>query len=329
MSLKDIFQQHPERRYIMFGGKGGLGKTTFSAATAYWLASQGKKVLVFSVDPQASLSDIFQQDIFGKGPVKIMDNLWAQEIDADQHIRQYQQEIRQKILDMYGFEQIPDEVEQYIQAASAEPAMEESAIFDAVVDIVVEGSYDYYIYDLVPLGHALYYLSMAKVYDEWINKITKLREEMREYEEMVSRLKREKETEEDQILKELQFIRTRINASSRILTDSEQTAFFFVVIPEEMILIDTQKAAELFAKFDVPISGYVVNRVVPRELLSQDIPSYLRNRIEMQDKYLVQIDQTFGQQVAAHVPELERDVTGLDMIKKLSGIMYGDGSQGG
>jgi arsenite/tail-anchored protein-transporting ATPase len=329
MSLKDIFQQHPERRYIMFGGKGGLGKTTFSAATAYWLASQGKKVLVFSVDPQASLSDIFQKDIFGKGPVKVMENLWAQEIDADQHIRQYQQEIRQKILDMYGFEQIPDEIEQYIQAASAEPAMEESAIFDAVVDIVVEGSYDYYIYDLVPLGHALYYLSMAKVYDEWINKITKLREEMREYEEMVSRLKREKETEEDQILKELQFIRTRINASSRILTDREQTAFFFVVIPEEMILIDTQKAAGLFAKFDVPISGYVVNRVIPHELLGQNIPPYLRNRIEMQDKYLIQIDQTFGQQVVAHVPELERDVTGLDMIRQLSEIMYGDGNRGG
>ncbi len=176
--------------YIMFGGKGGLGKTTFSAATAYWLACQGKKVLVFSVDPQASLSDIFQKDIFGKGAVKIADNLWAQEVNADSHIKAYQDEIRHKILDMYGFDQVPDEIEQYIQAASAEPAMEESAIFDAVVDIVVEGSYDYYIYDLVPLGHALYYLSMAKVYDEWINKITKLREEMREYEEMVSRLKR-------------------------------------------------------------------------------------------------------------------------------------------
>ena len=74
MSLKQIFEEHPERRYIMFGGKGGLGKTTFSAATAYWLAQQGKKVLVFSVDPQASLSDIFQKDIFGKGPVKIMEN---------------------------------------------------------------------------------------------------------------------------------------------------------------------------------------------------------------------------------------------------------------
>jgi arsenite-transporting ATPase len=323
MSLKKIFDEHPERRYIMFGGKGGLGKTTFSAATAYWLAKQGKKVLVFSVDPQASLSDIFQKDIFGKGAVKIMDNLWAQEIDADKHIHAYQEEIRKKILDMYGLETVPEEIEQYIQAASAEPAMEESAIFDAVVDIVVGGEYDYYIYDLVPLGHALYYLSMAKVYDEWINKITKLREEMREYEEMVSRLKRQKETEEDQILKELLYIRGRINASSRILTDKEKTAFFFVVIPEEMILIDTRKAAELFARFDVPISGYVVNRVVPRELLTQNIPAYLKNRIEMQDKYLAQIDDSLGSLVASRVPELERDVTGLDMIKQLSEIMYG------
>ncbi len=323
MSLTETFLNNPNRRYIMFGGKGGLGKTTFSAATAYWLASRGKKVLVFSVDPQASLSDIFQRDIFGKGPVQIKENLWAQEIDADSHIREYQGEIRQKILDMYGFDAVPDEIEQYIQAASAEPAMEESAIFDAVVDIVVKGDYDYYIYDLVPLGHALYYLSMAKVYDEWINRITKLREEMREYEEMVSRLKQEKKTEEDQILTELTYIKNRINASSRILTDREKTAFFFVVVPEEMILADTQKAATLFAAFDVPIAGYVVNRVVPQELLGQDIPPYLRNRIEMQKRYLKQIETELGSQVRAHVPELERDVTGLEMIEKLADIMYG------
>jgi arsenite-transporting ATPase len=164
---------------------------------------------------------------------------------------------------------------------------------------------------------------MAKVYDEWINKITKLREEMREYEEMVSRLKREKETEQDQILKELQYIKGRINASSSILTDKAKTAFFFVVVPEEMIIADTQKAATLFAQFDVPISGYVVNRVIPHELLQQSIPDYLRNRIEMQDKYLDQIKSTLGAQVLAHVPELERDVTGLPMIEKLAGIMYG------
>ncbi len=323
MSLKDAFLNNPNRRYIMFGGKGGLGKTTFSAATAFWLAQQGKRVLVFSVDPQASLTDIFQKDIFGKGAVPIMENLWAQEIDADSHIKEYQNEIRKKILDMYGFDAVPQEIEDYIQAASAEPAMEESAIFDAVVDIVVAGDYDYYIYDLVPLGHALYYLSMAKVYDEWINKITKLREEMREYETMVSRIKRQKETDEDKILTELLYIKNRINASSSILTDKDKTAFYFVVVPEEMIILDTHKAAALFAKFDVPIAGYVVNRVLPTELLTQNVPAYLKNRLIMQTKYLDKIGETFGQQVLAHVPELERDVTGLAMIEKLAKIMYG------
>jgi arsenite/tail-anchored protein-transporting ATPase len=322
--LSKVFAANPDRRYIMFGGKGGLGKTTFSAATGYWLAQQGHRVLVFSVDPQASLSDIFQQDIFGKGPVKIMDNLWAQEIDADSHIKAYQQEIRQKILDMYGFTEVPEEIDNYIQAASAEPAMEESAIFDAVVDIVVAGDYDYYIYDLVPLGHALYYLSMAKVYDEWINKITKLREEMREYEEMVSRIKREQVTEQDQILNELTYIRERINASSRILTDKAKSAFFFVLVPEELIILDTQKAAELFAKFDVPLSGYVVNRMLPEGLAAQSIPEYLRNRITMQQKYLADIKDKFDGQVLGYVPEMERDVTGLPMIEKLAHIMYGD-----
>jgi arsenite-transporting ATPase len=327
-SLATFFDSHPERRYIMFGGKGGLGKTTFSAATAYWLARQGKKVLVFSVDPQASLSDIFQKDIFGQGAVKITDNLWAQEIDADRHIKEYQDEIRQKILDMYGFDKVPEEIEDYIQAASAEPAMEESAIFDSVVDIVVESDYDYYIYDLVPLGHALYYLSMAKVYDEWISKITRLREEMREYEEVAARMKREKEVEEDQILNELQYIRGRINSASQILTDRQKTAFFFVLVPEEMILLDTRKAAGMFAKFDVPIAGYVVNRVLPEDLEgAEGLPVYLKNRIEMQHKYLDQIKTTFGKDVLGYIEELERDITGLEMIERVAEMMYGGGDK--
>jgi len=280
-------------------------------------------VLVFSVDPQASLSDIFKRDIFGKGPVEIMPNLFAQEIDADQRIKEYQDEIRKKIRDMYGMTEIPDEIESYIQSASAEPAMEESAIFDAVVDIVVSGEYDYYIYDLVPLGHALYYLSMASVYDQWIDKITALRTEMEEYSQVASVMKRQKETEEDQILRELQEIKYRINKSSSILTDRHKTAFFFVVTPEEMIIVDTQKAAGLFAKFDVPLSGYIVNRVIPRELFSQDIPDYLRNRLEMQKGYLDKIDQVFGGEVLTRVPEFERDITGLPMIEKVANALFG------
>ena len=324
MSLARIFRENPERRYIEFGGKGGLGKTTFSADTAYWLAQQGHRVLVFSVDPQASLSDIFQRDIFGKGAVEIKTNLYAQEIDADQHIKDYQNEIRQKILDMYGFEEVPEEIENYIRAAAAEPAMEESAIFDAVVDIVVGGEYDYYIYDLVPLGHALYYLSMASVYDQWIDKITSLREEMAEYEKVAAVMKRDEGSQEDQILRELQDIKYRINTSSSILTDREKTAFFFVIIPEEMAILDTQKAAGLFAKYNVPISGYIVNRVIPPALAQQKIPDYLRHRLEMQSGYLTKIDATFGAEVLARIPEFERDITGLGMIERMATAMFED-----
>lgn len=323
MSLKGVFEKFPDRRYIEFGGKGGLGKTTFSAATAYWLAKQGHKVLVFSVDPQASLSDIFQRDIFGKGAVEITKGLFAQEIDADRHIKQYQEQIRQKIRDMYGMDAMPEEIEGYIQAAAAEPAMEESAIFDAVVDIVVGAQYDYYIYDLVPLGHALYYLSMASIYDEWIGKVTALRQQMQEYSQVAAVLDRSKKSEEDEILSELQYIKGRINTSSGILTDREKTAFFFVVTPEEMIILDTQKAATLFAKYQVPISGYIVNRVIPSELAKQDIPEYLRRRIEMQNGYLTQIDRTFGADVLTRVPEFERDITGLEMIGRVADSLFG------
>jgi arsenite/tail-anchored protein-transporting ATPase len=326
ISLTTIFEEHANRRYIMFGGKGGLGKTTFSAATGYWLAKQGHRVLVFSVDPQASLSDIFKRDIFGKGPVEIMPNLFAQEIDADQRIKAYQNEIRQKILDMYGFSEVPEEIENYIQAAAAEPAMEESAIFDEVVDIVVGQKYDYYIYDMVPLGHALYYLSMASVYDEWIDKITNLRQEMAEYEAVSAVMNRKKETQEDLILKELQYIKQRINTSSGILTDRDKTAFFFVLIPEEMIILDTAKAAQLFAKYNVPLSGYIVNRVIPTELANQNIPDYLRNRLAMQKNYIDEIHQVFGGEVLAQVPEFERDITGLPMIERVATAMFGEGS---
>jgi arsenite/tail-anchored protein-transporting ATPase len=325
MSLRDIIEKFPERRYIMFGGKGGLGKTTFSATTGYWLAKQGFKVLVFSVDPQASLSDIFKRDIFGKGEVEIMPNLYAQEIDADRRIKDYQEEIRQKIRDMYGLAEVPEEIEDYIQSSAAEPAMEESAIFDAVVDIVIGGKFDYYIYDLVPLGHALYYLSMSSVYDEWIDKITGLRTEMAEYDKVAAVMQRNKETEEDMILKELQYIKHRINTSSGILTDKQKTAFFFVLIPEEMIILDTQKAATLFAKFNVPLSGYIVNRVIPKELGDQAIPDYLRNRLAMQKVYLDKIDEVFGKDVIGYVPEFERDITGLPMIEKVAEAMFGGG----
>jgi arsenite-transporting ATPase len=125
------------------------------------------------------------------------------------------------------------------------------------------------------------------------------------------------------ILKELLDIKYRINTSSSILTDKKKTAFFFVIIPEEMALIDTLKATELFARYQVPLSGYVVNRVIPPELGQQKIPEYLRNRLEMQEGHLKRIHEFFGEEVLAQIPEFERDVTGLPMIEKMAEAMFG------
>jgi arsenite-transporting ATPase len=251
-----------------------------------------------------------------------MPNLFAREVDADRRIKDYQEEIRQKILAMYGMKKIPEEIESYIKASSAEPAMEESAIFDAVVDIVVKGDFDYYIYDLVPLGHALYYLSMAAVYDAWLEKITDLREQMREYDKAIATMKREKTTQEDEIYNELLYIKNRIGTSSKIMTDTEKTAFFFVLTPEEMTIVDTEKAAQLFAKYDVPLAGYLVNRVINRDLLNENIPAYLRNRIDMQAKALEMIDQKLGSAVLSRVPEFDSEIKGLNTIRALAEVMF-------
>jgi arsenite-transporting ATPase len=146
---------------------------------------------------------------------------------------------------------------------------------------------------------------------------------MREYDQVAATIRRDKELDEDAILNELLYIKERINKSSGILTDKKRTAFFFVVTAEQMVITDTVKAGELFAKFDVPLSGYIVNRVLPEALKTQNIPEYLKNRLTMQEHYLKVIDATFKDQILAQVPEMERDVTGLPMIEKVATNMFG------
>ena len=126
---------------------------------------------------------------------------------------------------------------------------------------------------------------------------------------------------EDEIYNELMYIKERIGASSKIMTDTKKTAFFFVLTPEEMTIVDTEKAAGLFAGYDVPLAGYVVNRVIDRKLLDENIPTYLRNRIEMQANALKLIDEKFGSTVLSSVPEFDSEIKGLDTIKALAEVM--------
>jgi len=322
--IGDYLTSNPKVKYILFGGKGGLGKTTLSAGTAFYLAEKGKKVVVFSTDPQASLTDIFERTIFGKGEVVIAPNLFALEIDADKRIAEYQEEIRNKIKEIYGLTDLPEEVEDYIRAAAAEPAMAESATFDAMVELMTRGKYDYYIFDMMPHGHAIRFLGMAEILDTWVDKIVETRKKASEYGDVASVLSGKGGlAQEDQILKELEFIRSRLDFVSTMMRDKEHTAFFYVLIPELMAILDTRKALEMFSAFNIPLSGILVNQVYPAELLEQkNVPTYLKNRILMQQKYLKTIGKDFGPLIRGCIPMFEREPKGLEMISKVSEALF-------
>lgn len=325
-SLADQFRTGAEIKYILYGGKGGLGKTTLSAATAYWLAKEGRRVCIFSTDPQASLSDIFEKRLFGAGEVELMPNLFALEIDADKRIAAYQDEIRQKILDMYRMEKLPDEVEDYIRSAAAEPAMAESATFDAMVDLMTSGRYEHYIFDMMPHGHAIRFLGMADILDQWVEKILDTRKKAKEYTDMAKSLGRtESIAREDEILKELEYIRSRLDFVSKVVRDKVHTAFFYVLTPELLPILDTAKALQMFSEFNVTVSGVMVNQVYPNELLTdRGVPEFLKSRIRSQQNYLQRIEKDFGPIIRGIVPMMEREPKGLDMIEKIANILLGE-----
>jgi len=324
MSIQEYLQSNPNVKYILFGGKGGLGKTTLSAASAYHLAKAGEKVVVFSTDPQASLTDIFERNIFGKGEVEIAPNLFALEIDADKRIAEYQEEIRKKIKDMYGLAEVPEECEEYIKSSAAEPAMAESATFDAMVELMSSGKFDYYIFDMMPHGHAIRFLGMAGILDTWVDKIVETRKKADEYGDVATVLSGKGGlAQEDQILKELEFIRSRLDFVSNMMRDKEHTAFFYVLIPELMPILDTKKALEMFQAFNIPLSGILVNQVYPEELLEQpNVPSFLRSKISMQQKYMKTIQGEFGNLLRGVTPMFDREPKGLEMISKVAENLF-------
>ena len=320
VGFKYLFEKRPELKIAIFAGKGGLGKTTSSAALSYKLSTMGKRVLCFSTDPQASLSDIFEKDLFGKGEIEISKNLYVLEIDADKRIKEYVDSIRQKIRDMYKIEEIPREVEDYIESAAAEPAMYESAVYDAMLDVVSQNKYDFYVFDMPPFGHGIRMVAMADILSKWVDKITEARRQAYEYEKVASRLKREKYTErEDQLLKELESIRDRIVSFSKLITDPKGTAFTMVLIPEKMAIVDTEKALKMFEELGLRMSGVVVNQVYPPVILEDPrAPEYLKKRVEAQKPFLREIYEKFEDLIVAIIPMFRREPRGLEMIETVA-----------
>jgi arsenite-transporting ATPase len=315
--LRRFIEAHPGLRIVIFAGKGGLGKTTSSAALALALSRAGRRVLCFSTDPQASLSDIFERDIFGKGEVEVAPNLYVVEIDADAKIRAYIEEIKRRIREMYKLDQIPSEIEAYIDSSVAEPAMYESATYDAMADYLAAGGYDMYIFDMPPFGHGIRMITMAEVLSAWVQKLTEAREMAREYDEIASRLRGQKLIKEDEILRELYEIRSKLTAFTDALKDRGAAAFFMVMTPEKMSVLDTERALDMFSSLGIELSGIVLNKVLPMDLRTNPSP-FIANRLKAQEEVLEEVKAKFGGKVLAAIPLFPREPKGLQGLEQVA-----------
>ena len=309
-TMTGYFRGHPNLKYLYFGGKGGVGKTVLSGATALWLAGQGKRTLLASTNPVHSLSGLLEKSVLG-APTAVAENFWAYEIDTKETIERSKKEIREKIQWFLKFADISTKADDFVESATMNPAFEESAMFENMVDLMLKDDYDVYVFDTAPTANARRLLGMSKVYSLWVDKMLKSREEARSLREMLSFSKKK---EADPLLTYLLQFRDRMGEARQRLTDLEKTAFFFVTLPEALPIAVISRFIGWFQDFGIPVGGVIVNMLLDKEALGQDSPEFVLNRVRMQEEYVKTIWDKFDGSVRAIIPLFDQEVRGLTML---------------
>jgi len=319
-STRAYFQAHPNLKFVFFGGKGGVGKTVSAGVTAQWLAGQGKRTLLASTNPVHSLSGLLGQDVFGKhAPVNGVPDLWAYEIDTKDTIERSKVEIREKIQWFLKFADISTKADAFVESATMNPAFEESAMFENMVELMFQSEYDAYVFDTAPTANARRLLGMSKVYSLWVNKMLKSRQEARSLREMLSFTKKK---EADPLMDYLLNFRDRMAHARELLTDPAQTAFFFVTLPEALPIAVITRFIGWFHEFGIPVGGVVVNMLIDKAQVRADSPEFVRNRVAMQDRYMDDIWQKFDGMVRATVPLYETEVRGVPSLVRMGEALF-------
>jgi arsenite-transporting ATPase len=311
-SMAAYFSAHPELKYLFFGGKGGVGKTALAGATALWLAGQGKKTLLASTNPVHSLSGLLEQSVFG-APTAVTENLWAYEIDTKETIERSKKDIREKIQWFLKFADISTKADDFVESATMNPAFEESAMFENMVDLMLKDDYDVYVFDTAPTANARRLLGMSKIYSLWVDKMLKSREEARTLREMLSFSKKK---EEDPLMSYLLQFRERMGQARQRLTDIEKTAFFFVTLPEALPIAVISRFIGWFQDFGIPVGGVIVNMLLDKQALGQGSPEFVLNRVRMQEEYMKTIWEKFDGAVRALIPLFDHELRGVAMLRQ-------------
>jgi arsenite-transporting ATPase len=320
MPMGRYLRDRPTLKYFFFGGKGGVGKTVFAGAVAIGLARQGRRTLLVSTNPVHSLTSLFGQDMLGKHvAVEGVPNLWAYEIDTRQSIERSKVEIREKIRWFLKFADITTKADDFVESATMNPAFEESAMFENMIDVMFKNEYDAYVFDTAPTANARRLLGMSKVYALWVNKMLKSREEARSLREMLSFTKKKKV---DPLMDYLVTFRDRMENARLLLTDPALTTFFFVTLAEALPIAVVTRFIQWFKDFGIPVGGVLVNMVIDSKSVGPDAAEFVKNRVAMQQEHMQTIWREFDGSVRAIVPLFDAEVRGVPMLQRLCDAIY-------
>ncbi len=299
-----------DKRVLMFGGKGGVGKTTSSAATALHYAMTGRKTLIITSDLTPSLSDIFEAEIGPtEKPVPGVENLHALEISPDEVMRRWKEKFGPEVYEAASaLVDLPyDEVIDYVAMA---PGIQEEFMLDYILEHVRGGRYDLIVWDTAPAGDTLRLLGLPERFIEHLRVAPRVYLEVKD----TFNLSRTPFTEIIESWKEL------AREVTQFFSDPDNVAFILVTIPEALGVYQSRRVIKDFKKHGLDVRHMIINDVV-RDHHDCD---FLQQRAEMQRPYLEMLKDEYGDQMTlVELPLLPYEVKGVERLKDVEQILFG------
>ncbi len=304
-----------DRRVLMFGGKGGVGKTTTSAATALHYALAGCKTLIVSSDLAPSLSDILEMKIGpAETPVPGVDSLEAMEIDTAEVMRRWKAKFGEQIYQAASVvvDMPYDQVVDYVAMA---PGLQEEFMLDYILERVRGGRYDRIIWDTAPAGDTLRLLDLPRRF------IQHLRAAPRFYLKAQDVLGLSR-TPFLQIIESWRLLSEQV---ANFFSDPNQVEFLLVTIPEALGVYQSRRLLNDLRAFNIAVRHIIVNNVI----MNPD-GDFLKQRMEMQQPYLEELArESAGRMDLVQMPLLPYEVKGLARLKEVEAILFGRDAAGG
>lgn len=304
------------KKIIFVGGKGGVGKSTTSAAFALQYANQGKKTLLISTDPAHNVGHIFNFQVGGKIKA-VTKQLDALEIDAVQETERYIKTVKENIK---GTVQptMMEEVYRQLDTAKVSPGADEAALFDKLISIIIEESphYDKIIFDTAPTGHTIRLLSLPELMGVWIEGLLQKRNKTND---TYTRLLNDGEKIEDPIFDVLLERQQRFKQAREMMLDGKQTGFVFVLNPERLPIIETKHAIDMLDQYHLHVETLIINRVLPEG----EEGSFFQKRKRYEEDYIHEIKQTFYDKQLIFIPYFSHDITTKEQLVLFSTYLNG------